>query len=209
IKEIFQMNSEVIVLITSNMRTHTNNIYLLKALDAYPYELEKAAEAINYALSYEPDNVQALCLMGRMQSEQLKDYEAAKHFFELAIASNMDYKEIYPDYIRLLLQNEDLEAAQKLIDFSLTIKGVDRAGIKLVQGQLFEIRMEYVASEAALDEALALGLNNGFISYVEDELARVTKKRERHNREKAKASKTEGPVAASNNRWRNRLNSLL
>ena len=38
------------------METNLNNLYVFRALEAYPYELEKAVEALNYALSQDPEN---------------------------------------------------------------------------------------------------------------------------------------------------------
>ena len=61
------------------MGTHILNNYIFKALDAYPYELEKATEAINYALSYNEKDTMALCLKGRIYAETLKDYDKAKN----------------------------------------------------------------------------------------------------------------------------------
>ena len=52
----------------------TANIYLVKALDYYPYNLEEALESLNYAMAYEENNPIALCLMGRVHLEVFKDY---------------------------------------------------------------------------------------------------------------------------------------
>ena len=60
------------------MENNLHNNYLYRALEAYPWELEKAIEALNYALSYDPENVQALCLMAKVMSEQLGENEQAK-----------------------------------------------------------------------------------------------------------------------------------
>lgn len=57
------------------------NRYVLKALDAYPYNLEEVSESLEYALSYDSEDTTALCLMGRMHGEILKDFEAAKNYF--------------------------------------------------------------------------------------------------------------------------------
>ena len=51
--------------------------YLMEALDAYPYDLPKVIEALNYALSYDAENALALCLMGQFYSEQMAQYEKA------------------------------------------------------------------------------------------------------------------------------------
>lgn len=87
----------------------TMNLYLFKAIQAYPWELEKAVEALNYALSYEPENAKALSLMGKVYAEQLGDYETAKEYFEKALVSDLESADTCPDYIRTLLANEDFE----------------------------------------------------------------------------------------------------
>ena len=67
-----------------------HNMYLFKALDAYPYSLEETMESLNYALSYDPENAEALLLMAKVRAYQLRDYEGAKHYFELAMTQNME-----------------------------------------------------------------------------------------------------------------------
>ena len=187
----------------------TTNLYLFKALDAYPYNLEEAVEALNYSLSYDPNNVMALCLMARVQSEQLGDYHAAIEYFEKALACDMENPKTYASYIHVLMQNDDYVEAQKLIEYAMTVKGIDKGGIALLQGQLYEALFEFEMAESALKEALLLGLNSGFISFVEDELSRVSKKRERHNRNKAKSKEVQEPQESSQANWISRLNNLL
>lgn len=194
------------------METNTQNLYLFKALEAYPWELEKAVEALNYALAYEPENVKALCLMARVYSEQLGDNEKAKVYYESALAARMDIPEVYPEYIRLLINNDDLEMAQKLIDFALTVKGIDKASIYLNQANLFETRMEFAEAEKMLKEAKQYALNNGFMDFIDEQLSRVIKKREtqfnNENKKVDETKKTENPENTSN--WlKNRLNNLL
>ena len=46
--------------------------YLVKAIDAYPYNLEEAIESLDYALSGDNNNAATLCLYGRVYAEQLQ-----------------------------------------------------------------------------------------------------------------------------------------
>ncbi len=108
------------------MENNLHNNYLLKAMDAYPYNLEETLEALNYALSYNEKDAQALCLMGRVYAEQLNDYETAKQYYVEALSENIEMHHIYPHYVQALLWNDDYEDAEKLIDFALTIKGIDK-----------------------------------------------------------------------------------
>ena len=193
------------------METNLHNSYLFRAIEAYPWELEKAMEALNYALSYDPTNVKALCLMAKIQTEQFGDYELAKEYYDRALANRLDMPEVYPDYIRLLVNNEDFDEAQKLIDFARTVKGIDKAGIELCQGYLFEATHEFEKAENALNEAKQFALNNEFISYVDDVISRVIKKRQHQNNKAREIENTQKKevVDTDKNWFRNRLNNLL
>ena len=168
------------------------NTYLFKALDAYPYELEEAIEALNYALSFEPENAKALCLMARVYTEQLGDYNAAKSCYEKAMSSQLEMPGIYPDFIRLLLLNEDFEQAQRLIDFALTVKGTDKATLHLLQGQLYEGQEQYRAALSALKRAKAFAFNNDFVRFADEEIRRVKNKLPKKGRKKQKSNKKKG-----------------
>jgi len=191
------------------MESNIANLYVFKALEAYPWELAKAVESLNYALSYEPENVRALCLMAKVHSEQLGDNEAAKNLYERALTVRLDIPQVYPEYIQLLLENEDFTEAQKLIDFASTVKGIDKGGIKVLQAQLFEINGTFEAAEKVLKEAQDVGLNADFILFVDGELERVTKKRERQNRNQKEDSLKEVKAETVSNKWMHRLNGLL
>ncbi|XJR87409.1 hypothetical protein ACH34I_08880 [Elizabethkingia anophelis] len=43
----------------------TKNKYYFEALDHYPYSIPDCVEALNYALSYDPQDADSLCLMAR------------------------------------------------------------------------------------------------------------------------------------------------
>ncbi|WP_298237089.1 tetratricopeptide repeat protein [uncultured Algibacter sp.] len=193
------------------MENNLHNIYLFRAIEAYPYELAKAIEALNYALSYEPNNVKALCLMAKVQSEQLGNYKAAKEYYENALAINMDNPDIYPEFIRFLVNSHDFDEAQKLIDFAINVKGIDKAGIKLAQGYLYEALSEFEKAEDALKEAKMFGLNSEFDYFVDEVIARVSKKRKlQNNKNRVKEPVEKKEVEATSNNWfKNRLNNLL
>ena len=61
--------------------------------------LEETLESLSYALSYERSNTMALCLMGRIYAEQLKNFEQARNYFLDALTHNVYAIEIYPHYI--------------------------------------------------------------------------------------------------------------
>lgn len=112
--------------------------YLFKALDSYPYYLEEVIESLDYALSFDSKNTTALWLYGRVYCEQLQDYETAKQYFEEALANDVYAIFVYPYYLNALLLNEDYDEAAKLIDFALTIKGMNKANVLLRKARLLE-----------------------------------------------------------------------
>lgn len=166
------------------MDTNLLNNYVLKAIDAYPYELEETVENLNYALSYESNNVYALYLMGRLQAEQFGDYEKAKQYYAEALANKMDFLKVYKHYILVLMWNEDFNEAQKLIAFAFTVKGLSKSDIWVMQGQLFETQKAYKKSLKALKKAKQFAYNNDYTSFIKSELTRIKDKL------KSKKSKT-------------------
>ena len=158
------------------MDTNLLNNYVLKAIDAYPYDLEETVENLNYALSYEANNAYALYLMGRVQAEQLGDYEKAKYYYAEALASKMDFVKVYPKYILVLLWNEDYREAQKLIDYANTVKAVNQCELLVLQAQLNESLGMYKAALKVFKDAKRLALNNGFTSFIDSEINRVKNK---------------------------------
>ena len=117
--------------------------YVFQALDSYPYSLEETIESLDYAFSYDAKNTMVLCLYGRIQAEQLLNYEAAKNYFEEAFTINIHALEVYPYYIQTLILNEDYEEAMRLIDFALTIKGISKADIFVKKAILFEVQHKF------------------------------------------------------------------
>ncbi|WP_449389008.1 tetratricopeptide repeat protein [Chryseobacterium lineare] len=133
--------------------TLTKNKYYFEALDNYPYSLPDCLEALNYALSYDPEDADSLCLMGRIYSEMLNDYEKAKLYFEEAMQCDVTNLNTPQYYIRCLLDNEDFREADKLIAYSLKIKGIDKATLWLHRSLLSEKRGSFANAVKFLDEA--------------------------------------------------------
>ena len=65
----------------------TTQKYILQAFDNYPYNLPEALEALEYALSSDPQNTIALTLMGRLYAEQLNEYEMARDYPLISLAA--------------------------------------------------------------------------------------------------------------------------
>lgn len=148
--------------------TLTKSKYYFEALDNYPYSLPDCLEALNYALSYDPEDADSLCLMGRIYSEMLTDYEKAKVYFEEAMQCNVANLNIPQYYIKCLLDNEDLEEAEKLINYALKIKGIDTARILIQKSLLFEIRLEYKKALEPLKDAEKYSYNQAMVDFLKN-----------------------------------------
>ena len=103
----------------------------------------------------------------------------------------MDFQKVYYKYIQTLLWNDDFNEAQKLIDFALTVKGIDKGCIWDKQGQLFEIKQEYKSAIKAFKTAKQFGYNDSFISYINNEISRIKNKiKPKKKKTKAKNKKS-------------------
>lgn len=102
-----------------------SDTYYLKALDLYPYELEKVTEAFNYAISYYNDHAGAPCLLGMLNMYQLGKYFEAEKNFEKSLAGDINYPETYYYYADLLIQTGEYSRAKKLIKYGYKIKGIN------------------------------------------------------------------------------------
>ncbi len=151
-------------------------MYLFKAVEAYPYELEKAVEALHYALTYDPENAIALFYMGRVYSEQLGDYETAKAYFAEALAADMGNPQIYPYFLYTLLLNEDYKEARKLLDYALTIKATDKALMYMYEGFLNEAQGRYKKAIKAMKVGQERTFNEGLDEYLGRQIKRIEKK---------------------------------
>ncbi|TXD82652.1 hypothetical protein ESY86_12775 [Subsaximicrobium wynnwilliamsii] len=168
------------------MDTSLLNNYVLKAMDAYPYDLEETAENLNYALAYDANDPHALYLMGRLQAEQFGDYEKAKSYYAAALANNLYLFKVYEHYILVLLWNEDYEEAEKLIAFAFKVKGLDKGLVYALQGRLLEHQHQLKKALKAHKKAKLHGFDDDFLNSINTEISRIKKKKKS---EKAKKSK--------------------
>ena len=149
------------------------NQYLIKALDNYPYNLEEAVESLNYALSYEPKNPHALCLMGRIEEEIYKNYEVAISYYQEALEEDVNAFFVYPHYLFALILNEDYAQAHKLIEFALTVKASDKAVIYARKVYLLECERKYIEALEVIKIAKMHTYNDSFINYLDEFKKRI------------------------------------
>ncbi|MFH6946218.1 hypothetical protein [Flavobacterium sp. FlaQc-50] len=163
--------------------------YLFQALDSYPYSLEETIESLEYALSYDDKNTMALCLYGQVLSDQLFKYEEAKQYFQQAISINIHAIEVYSYYIYTLVLNEDYEEAMKLIDFALTIKGINKVEILLKKVLLLESQKKFKKAQKVLKETQLETLNATYDCTIEETEKRLTKKLNKISKKEKQVSK--------------------
>lgn len=148
--------------------TLTKSKYYFEALDYFPFNLSECIDALNYALSYEPEDADSLCLMGRVYSEELKDYETAKKYFDEAMQNNIGNVNTPKYYIECLLNNEDYDEAGKLIEFALKLKGIDKSEILNCRSLMQERNFEYKQALATLKEAKRFAYSRATLDILEE-----------------------------------------
>lgn len=169
----------------------TTDKYLFQALDNYPFWLEGTIESLDYAFSYDDKNTMVLCLYGRIQAEQLMNYEEAKSYFQQALAINIHALEVYPHYLQTLILNEDYKEAKKLIDFALTIKGINKAEILFKKAILFEVQFEFKKALKVIKKAKLHSIQYKYESDIEDVEKRIKTKVDLVEKKKKKITKSE------------------
>ncbi len=157
--------------------------YLLEAIDHYPYDLPQTMEALDYALSYGDDQAHALLLKGRVFAEQLKDYITAIDYYEDALAADMYCLQIYPYYISSLISLEKYKEAFKLIDYTLTIKGIDKGVIYAKKALLYEYKHQYKKAIKTIKLAKTETYNSDYMNYLNEVNKRVKQKQKKQKKQ--------------------------
>ena len=151
--------------------------YLCKAIDAYPYNLEDVIENLEYALSSDNNNAATLCLYGRVYAEQLQDYAMAKTYFQEALAADIHSVTVYPYFIQLSIDFDEDKEAEKLIDFALTVKGIDKPLILSKLILLKEKQMLYKEVKHNIKKLKSIVLNDDYQHFIDKTEARIKEKK--------------------------------
>ncbi|MBZ4034860.1 hypothetical protein K6T82_08780 [Flavobacterium sp. 17A] len=163
--------------------------YLFQALDNYPFWLEGTIESLDYAFSYDSKNTMVLCLYGRIQAEQLMNYEEAKSYFQEALAINIHALEVYPYYLQTLILNEDFEEAQKLIDFALKIKGINKSELYVKKAVLLEVQHKFKEALKEIKQAKLYSIQHEYDSGISEVEKRIKSKMDLLKKKKPKKDK--------------------
>ncbi|SHG74855.1 hypothetical protein [Flavobacterium johnsoniae] len=167
----------------------TTDKYLFQALDNYPFWLEGTIESLDYAFSYDDKNTMVLCLYGRIQAEQLMNYEEAKSYFQQALSINIHALEVYPYYLKTLILNEDYEEAQKLIDFALKVKGINKSEIYIKKAILLEVQHKFKDALKEIKQAKLYSIQHDYDLGISEVEKRIKGKMDLLKKKKEKKSK--------------------
>ena len=163
----------------------TTNKYYFQALDNFPYNLEETMQALNYALSYDDHNAESLCLLGRVYSEMLQDYETAKSYFQEAMQVKLDSVSTPLFYIDCLLNNEDYEEAKKLIDYAEKIKGIDKSRILYRKAIFFEKQEQLKKALKILEKSRKKAPNKNYLDFITERIDFIKTKIEKPKKKKS------------------------
>jgi len=150
--------------------------YIFQAIDNYPFDLESTVEALEYALSEEPESVPALILAGRLYMDYLQDYVSAIGFFEEALTVDIKATAAYEYYIDALLAGNEYAKADKFILFAYGIKGSDKALLLYKKALLLERLLMYKPALKHIRKALLLSYKEDLTEKLQNEKKRIKKK---------------------------------
>lgn len=150
--------------------------YYLKAKEAVDYDWGEACESLNYALSYEENHAATLCLLGRIYARNLNDFTSAFNCFDKVIATNCNYIDVYPKYAKYLIWANEIKKANKLIQFGLGIKGIEKSKLLCLSSYAAETNKEYKKALKKLKKAKRHAYNNSYVDYINNEEKRIKKK---------------------------------
>ncbi|WP_260255417.1 tetratricopeptide repeat protein, partial [Elizabethkingia anophelis] len=115
----------------------------------------------------------------------LKDYNTAKAYFEEAMKNDVTSISIPHFYIKCLLHNEDYEEAEKLITYSLTLKGINKADILFLRSVLKERKGKVKKALKILSEVREHSFDEGMVHQLEDRKKFLKGKISRKKKKKA------------------------
>lgn len=161
--------------------------YLVKAIENYPFGLSEVVESLNYALSHDDENPEALKLMGQVYAEQLKDFPSAISYFHRALAADARNAGVFPHLISAYIDHGDYEEALKAADYALKLKGSNKGSIHMLKGFGYEYMENYKEALKSFKLSKKSAYNSYFMDHIESCMKRVKDKMPK--KKKAKKSK--------------------
>lgn len=152
------------------------NEYLIKAMEAYPYDLAAAWEYMAYAMAYDEEEARVHLLYARFYVEQLNDNAKGVHHFELAMLYAPELIEVYIRYIDTLLVMENMGKAKALINKAEKLAGICKACLYSQEAFIEERSENYEKAIQLLNKAIKWSTNNDEISHLKEQRERVMEK---------------------------------
>lgn len=143
--------------------------------------LTEGFEALNYALSSDPEHCQALCLLGYVYAELMMQYDKAFEIFDKVIQINPTHIEVYPLYAEHLIWAEEFERAEVLINFAFKMKRADLSNLYRCKALIMEVKEEYKNALQYLQKAKKHCYENRHITFLTFEESRIIDKLEWQN----------------------------
>lgn len=168
--------------------------YLLKALDAYPWNMEAVSENLGYALSYDDENDVAWTLHGKVMAHHLKDYLGAEESFLQALTLNMINHDAMFELIWLYIDQERFKEATERITQAKGIRGADIALLYRTEAVILERKQNLSKALNCLEEAMTFTYNKKFENFLKDEVKRLKSKRKRLEKKQRKLNEKQEVV---------------
>ncbi len=163
--------------------------YYLKALNHYPHNLEDCIENLNYALSYDAEYAPALCLMGRLYTQEIKNFNVAGDFFDRALAADFTYSETYIHYAKLLLTLEKPDELSKLLEQAFKVPGIDKSDLYHTKAIAMEQKGKFEETLELFHLALQFSFNCEMDEFLGSEIKRIEGKQKKLKKKKASQPK--------------------
>lgn len=167
------------------------DIYLLKAMDLFHYDVEQTVEALSIAYGYDEEHAGVLCLYGRLYYEYLQDYNEAERYFEMALFYDPSYVATYQHYVRLLIYLEKYDKADTIIEAALKHQGVNRPVLMYQRGVIAESKGAFAQAIERMDVAANKAVNNELFDFIITEIKRVKRKMPKEDQQEANEEKNE------------------
>lgn len=163
--------------------------YLLKAKEAYDYDMEECVEALNYAMSYDDESAEAFLLHGKVMLYYIKDYSSAEESFAQALNIDPTHSETFIEFVWLRINEARFEEAQQILYSALQVVKKDFAQLYRLQAVLLEYEESYSDAIESLEIALEKTYNCSFQCFLEEEINRLKNKKKRKAKRNKKLNK--------------------
>lgn len=140
-------------------------------------DMAEAKDLLEEIIIAEPGFGRAHNHLGWIYNTKFKNFEKAKIHYDLAVKfCKKTYPVVYVNYTYLLIDFDYLDQALNIIDEGLKINGSDKASLYFQKGRIYENKKQYRKSIKYHKEARENSYNNDFITFIENEIARIKRK---------------------------------